>query len=193
MKDKLTTRLNSIPGYENYTNQSVYNLVKNTAEVLLQKNGYLCYLDDLVQESAIKVVAGIDSFNPEKGKLTTWISTIVRNELFDMLKTESKYAYEPIDYYSDDNENRYINRETDAKMAYYSQMEDIEKEYKVCLLKKESEKWNEAGKKELDLYLRGYSSPEIAQMFGTTKNAVDIRRHRTVKRIMEFVDSIEAA
>lgn len=82
----------------------------------IYKNAYLGDYDDMFQEASMVYLKACDKFNPKRGKFSTLLYTMLRNNFFDMLRVKKKELYT----YSLDEGNDYTLLDTiPSKDVYF--------------------------------------------------------------------------
>ncbi|WP_229254229.1 RNA polymerase sigma factor [Dyadobacter sp. NIV53] len=117
---------------------------------------------DVMQESFLKIWKNIASYNPEKGRLFTWIMNIARNGAIDAVRVEGR---KPI---MDDIENVAVRNERDVSED--SQTTSSEMKAIIDMLRPER-------KVLIDMaYFQGYTHEEISEELhiplGTVKSRI---------------------
>lgn len=135
--------------------------------------------DNLLQDCFVKVWRNIDSFDPEKGRLATWLINIARNTAIDF--TRSKY-------YSQKRKNQKLENLVgeDATMtAPHLPVETIgmrqlvEQLSPVC---REVIEW---------LYFEGYTQQEVADQFGIPLGTVKSRTRLALKELRSLFSIVK--
>jgi len=129
--------------------------------------------NDVLQEVFIKIWRQIDQYNPEKGKLYTWLINISRNASIDTLRSKS---------YNEQKQNQSlnpgvytaagtINIETD-KIGIRKIIQNLKEEYKVLI--------------EL-AYFQGYTQDEISKMLNIPLGTVKTRLRNALIQLREYL------
>ena len=129
--------------------------------------------NDVLQEVFIKVWKQIDQYNPEKGRLFTWLVNISRNASIDTLRSRS---------YQDQRQNRELtsnvytaagstNIETD-KIGLRKIVNNLKEDYKVLV--------------EL-AYFQGYTQDEISKFLNIPLGTVKTRLRSALIQLKEFL------
>ena len=126
---------------------------------------------DVVAEAFHKAIVNIDSYQPQKGKFSTWLYRIARNTAFDLLR----------------------KRKTNDQL-----LKNLEEEYRICMFKTcDPNAGQEDGKfkallDQLDLeerdllmlkYAAGFQHKEIAERFGITEANCRVKMYRAAKKL----------
>lgn len=148
---------------------------------------------DLTAEVVTRMWDNRATFDPEKGNLSQWVWTITRNVVHTAAKKKSNR--QPISYelkdgeYSDStsytqeafvdfySSSDFVVR--DAIDDYMHKLDPKDKHNKKCVEKSEKEK------KVLRWLIMGYKADEIAEMLGTSANAVYVLTHHIRKKLSE--------
>ena len=138
-------------------------------------------LEDLRQEINIKVYRNLNSFDPaKKASLKTWVNRIAENVLKDAFKAKMKrksFYGDPISHNKDDDEYvrpcfgsyRGNEFETDRGLCFKENMSYIRQAFDSL-----PRQYREI----LRFDVEEYSTAEIADMLGSTKEKVYLLRHR---------------
>lgn len=129
--------------------------------------------NDVLQEVFIKIWKQIDQYNPEKGRLFTWLVNISRNASIDTLRSRS---------YHDQKQNRELtsdvytaagstNIETD-KIGLRKIVNNLKEEYKVLV--------------EL-AYFQGYTQDEISKFLNIPLGTVKTRLRSALIQLKDFL------
>ena len=140
-------------------------------------------LEDVLQVIAGKVWQHRDSFDPAKARLKTWVNRIAENALKDALNAKirhnSKFV-DPISQNRDDDE--YV------RICYGSYRgNEFETDRGVCLkedmsyIRQTFDSLPRQYREILRFDVEEYSTAEIADMLGSTKEKVYLLRHRAQK------------
>ncbi|WP_171037927.1 RNA polymerase sigma factor [Dyadobacter luticola] len=127
---------------------------------------------DVLQESFLKIWKNIASYNPEKGRLFTWIMNIARNGAIDAVRVEGR---KPV---MDDIEDRVVLNERDVyedSQASSSEMKAI-----VNLLRPER-------KVLIDMaYFQGYTHEEISEELSIPLGTVKSRIRTALQELKQY-------
>lgn len=78
-------------------------------------NAHLGDIDDMVQEASMVYLKACDKYNSKRGKFTTLLFTMLRNNFFDLLRVKKKEIYT----FSLDEGNDYTLLDTIATHDYH--------------------------------------------------------------------------
>ncbi|GGC08590.1 hypothetical protein GCM10011325_39370 [Dyadobacter sediminis] len=127
---------------------------------------------DVLQESFLKIWKNIASYNPEKGRLFTWIMNIARNGAIDAARMEGRKPA------MDDIENRIVLNEPDVhedSLASSSEMKAI-----VNMLRPER-------KILIDMaYFQGYTHEEISEELRIPLGTVKSRIRTALQELKQY-------
>ena len=142
--------------YDNYSGV-LYGIILKVAIKQEQAN-------DLLQEVFIKIWRNIESYNPSKGRLYTWMLNIARNTAIDYLRSKQ---------FQKDGKNQNI----EDSVNIINQYEKTEQQTDNIGLKQMVEKLPPDQQKVIDLvYLKGYTQDETSKELniplGTVKTRV---------------------
>lgn len=121
--------------------------------------------EDLVQIGSIGLIKAIKTYNPEKGKFSTYAVNVIRNEIYNGTRRMDK-----IDSHKCDYDDVYI--ESCASMVYDNSDEFYEsyfQEKQTEILSRIAKKYGgiaENGVNAIMLTLEGYTSKDIAEQYG---------------------------
>lgn len=108
--------------------------------------------EDVVQEAFTRAVRFIDNYNPERGKFSTWFTTILFNSLRDVQKEMRGHPTQP--YKDVSLEDLFGNDEILAS-----------KDFRTFLRQKIQQQPNDQHQQVLEMFfLSGYTSTEISQL-----------------------------
>ncbi|TDE11132.1 sigma-70 family RNA polymerase sigma factor [Dyadobacter psychrotolerans] len=127
---------------------------------------------DVLQESFLKIWKNIASYNPEKGRLFTWIMNIARNGAIDAARVEGR---KPI---MDDIDDRAVQNERDVSedsMTTSSEMKAI-----IDMLRPER-------KILIDMaYFQGYTHEEISEELRIPLGTVKSRIRTALQELKQY-------
>ncbi|CAG4990181.1 hypothetical protein DYBT9275_00471 [Dyadobacter sp. CECT 9275] len=127
---------------------------------------------DVLQESFLKIWKNIASYNPEKGRLFTWIMNIARNGAIDAVRVEGRKPE------MDDIENRAVLNEPDENESL--QADSAELKAIVDMLRPER-------KLLIDMaYFQGYTHEEIADRLGIPLGTVKSRIRTALQELKHY-------
>jgi RNA polymerase sigma factor (sigma-70 family) len=127
---------------------------------------------DVLQESFLKIWKNIASYNPEKGRLFTWIMNIARNGAIDAVRVEGR---KPV---MDDIDDRAALSERDTDED--SQMASSEMKAIVDMLRPER-------KVLIDMaYFQGYTHEEISEKLGVPLGTVKSRIRTALQELKTY-------
>lgn len=132
------------------------------------------YVDDVLQESLVKIWQNSRSFDPDKGALFTWLVRICRNTAID--KTRSK------DFRQSEKSKQAVDIVSIAEDR--GEENDIEKLYMRQMIGQLSENH----RKLIDLaYFQGYTQKEIAENLGMPLGTVKTRIRKALQQLRSIV------
>ncbi|WP_414617991.1 RNA polymerase sigma factor [Dyadobacter sp. 32] len=127
---------------------------------------------DVLQESFLKIWKNIASYNPEKGRLFTWILNIARNGAIDAVRMEGRKPA------MDDIDDRAVQNEPDAgqeSMVSSSEMKAI-----INMLRPER-------KILIDMaYFQGYTHEEISEELNIPLGTVKSRIRTALQELKNY-------
>ena len=127
---------------------------------------------DVLQESFLKIWKNIASYNPEKGRLFTWILNIARNGAIDSARVEGR---KPM---MDDIENRAVQNEPDVSGALDTTSSEIKSI--VNMLRPER-------KILIDMaYFQGYTHEEISEELQIPLGTVKSRIRTALQELKQY-------
>ncbi|MEO6686883.1 MAG: sigma-70 family RNA polymerase sigma factor [Dyadobacter sp.] len=127
---------------------------------------------DVMQESFLKIWKNIASYNPEKGRLFTWILNIARNGAIDAARVEGR---KPI---MDDIENRSVQNEPDISGELSTTSSEIKSI--VNMLRPER-------KILIDMaYFQGYTHEEISEELQIPLGTVKSRIRTALQELKQY-------
>jgi RNA polymerase sigma factor (sigma-70 family) len=127
---------------------------------------------DVLQESFLKIWKNIASYNPEKGRLFTWIMNIARNGAIDAARMEGRKPA------MDDIENKAVLNEPD--MDKDSQASSSEMKAIVNMLRPER-------KILIDMaYFQGYTHEEISEELSIPLGTVKSRIRTALQELKQY-------
>ncbi len=127
---------------------------------------------DVMQESFLKIWKNIASYNPEKGRLFTWILNIARNGAIDAARVEGR---KPI---MDDIENRSVQNEPDVSEELNTSSSEIKSI--VNMLRPER-------KILIDMaYFQGYTHEEISEELKIPLGTVKSRIRTALQELKQY-------
>ena len=145
-------------------------------------------IEDIAGVVILKAWRSYETFDPEKGKIATWIKTIAFNCVKDAIKYKIKrlpisyslYAENPetgdeycVDEYCDENHG--LHSEKSEMLCEFSADSGIlQKEFEISV-KQEVSKLSEKNQRFADMLIEGYAPREMAIIEGCTANAASKR------------------
>lgn len=135
--------------------------------------------EDVVQQVFIKVWKGQGNFDPEKGKLSSWLLTIARNAAIDLMRKRKAPAYELED--------------RDSLASDEPSTEDLVewKEEGRDLRKAVSQLSHEQSEIIESFYFKGKTQREIAEQFNLPLGTVKGRIRLALKHLREILNEWE--
>ena len=191
-------------------NDIIYNdLMQSIPNVIFDKHfkGFLKYKDDMIQTAYLQIWKSKNKFNPNKGKLESFMATIcwntfnkfIRDNVYkDKDNINSIVNIDTVEYMNADYDGRNEKRELINSMGK-TDKHYLDIEYRELMekfdnrVKKENEKGG--GKKTdlkelhyvMDKLVEGYNQSEIAKEMGVTQNCIYkkiLRIKNTFNRIL---------
>jgi RNA polymerase sigma-70 factor, ECF subfamily len=130
--------------------------------------------ENLLQDCCVKIWQHIGRFDPEKGKLATWLINIARNTAIDF--TRSKY-------FSQKQKNQNLDNLVFAETGQYISQPNVE----VLGLRQLVEKLTPTCRQVLEwMYFDGYTQQEIADNFGIPLGTVKSRTRLAIKELRAY-------
>jgi RNA polymerase sigma factor (sigma-70 family) len=127
---------------------------------------------DVLQESFLKIWKNIASYNPDKGRLFTWIINIARNTAIDAMRVEGR---KPV---MDDIGDRLVRNERDVD--HESQNSSSEMKAIINMLRPER-------KVLIDMaYFQGYTHEEIAEELSIPLGTVKSRIRTALQELKQY-------
>lgn len=127
--------------------------------------------EEVLQQTFLKIWKGIDSYDPSKAKLFTWMARIARNTAIDQVRLKRSEYQSKTDVFQ--------AKIHDQPISMNEAILDIEK-----LLSRLDEKYRVV----LDLvYLKGYSHNEAAQLLNIPLGTVKTRLRAAISTLREIV------
>lgn len=163
LKQRLQTAFSYL--YDNYSG-ALYSVIFSVLQ-----NEELA--DDVLQEVFIKIWRQIDQYNPEKGRLFTWLVNISRNASIDTLRSKSYHLQKQ-------------NRELTENV--YSAAGSINIETDQIGLRKIVGRLKEDHKVLIELaYFQGYTQDEISKFLQIPLGTVKTRLRSALIQLREFL------
>ena len=191
-------------------NDIIYNdLMQSIPNVIFDKHfkGFLKYKDDMIQTAYLQIWKSKNKFNPNKGKLESFMATICWN-------TFNKFIRDNI-YKNKDNINSIVNIDTveymnadydgrNEKRELINSMGKTDKHYLDIEYRELMEKFDKRIKKEnksmagrnanlkelhyvMDKLVEGYNQSEIAKEMGVTQNCI----YKKILRIKNIFNKVK--
>jgi RNA polymerase sigma-70 factor (ECF subfamily) len=127
---------------------------------------------DVLQESFVKIWKNIASYNPEKGRLFTWIMNIARNGAIDAVRVEGRKPA------MDDIEDRAVQNEKDT----YEDLQTTSSEMKAIIDMLRPER-----KILIDMaYFQGYTHEEISEELSIPLGTVKSRIRTALQELKQY-------
>lgn len=140
--------------------------------------------DDYVIDEAVsvcyeKVFEYRNSFNPEKGRLTTWLNTVIYSSMATVLKS-SQNASVSLDH---DDWNRYEG-------SVYDTDTELDRVEAVSMLESFSERQKGDRGIVARMILDGNSNDEIRMAIGKESNTTNVLKHRVKSDMCRHLESV---
>lgn len=132
---------------------------------------------DLLQETAIKAFKNIDKYNPQYGKITTWMCTIMKNLYIDTYRKKKKRNI--FINNSDLNDGEGLNDNMIINPIFNSAYDDM-RYNEIMSYISDAENISDVDKKLFIKQLNGYKLKELSTLFDLNINTVK-GRLRNVK------------
>lgn len=153
--------------YDHYSG-ALYNIV-----LQIVNDGELAR--DVLQEAFVNIWRKIDSYDPQKGRLFTWMLNVTRNLSIDMLRSKG---------FQNSRKNAELNDVTEGYAP------SVKQETDHIGLKKVVEKLKEEHRVLIDLsYFKGYTHDEISQMLEIPLGTVKTRIRSALLQMRQFMGS----
>ncbi len=131
--------------------------------------------EDVLQEAFLKIWHRIDSYNPAKGSLFTWLLTIVRNTALDQLRALSA------------KEQTTSKADTPDWAVAYTPIDHIGLDQLLVGLSKEHQSLIDY------LYFKGYTQAEAAQALGLPLGTVKTKLRAAMLQLRQTVKPLRAS
>lgn len=129
---------------------------------------------DVLQEVFVNIWRKINSYDPTKGRLFTWMLNIARNAAIDKIRSKG---------YRDNQKNQPIIESENSGLAMSSNPEVAD-----VGLKKVLTRLNEESRKLIDLsYFQGFTHEEIAKMLGIPLGTVKTRIRTAIIQLRTMI------
>lgn len=139
--------------------------------VILRIAGDRKETDNLLQDCFVKIWQHIDSYDPEKGRLATWLINIARNTAIDF--TRSKY-------FSQQRKNQSLENIVLSETQSHTHSIPVE----TVGLRQLVENLNPVCREIIEwMYFEGYTQQEIADKFGIPLGTVKSRTRMALKEL----------
>ncbi|HEY4208157.1 MAG TPA: sigma-70 family RNA polymerase sigma factor [Puia sp.] len=154
--------------YDNYAG-ALYSIVKQ----IITDNAELA--SDVLQEVFINIYRKIDTYDPAKGRLFTWMLNIARNAAIDMLRSKG---------YQNSQKNRELPENVYKGMANQSVQLNVDN----IGLKKVLERLKPEHRVLVELaYFKGFTHEEIAEMTSIPLGTVKTRIRHALLQLREYL------
>lgn len=129
--------------------------------------------NDLLQEVFVKIWNGVQSYNPSKGRLYTWMLNVARNRAIDFLRSK---AY---------NKSRQTNSIDDNVYAV-NQSNQTSFNTDIIGVREFVDKLKDKHRDIIELiYFKGYTQEETAEELGIPLGTVKTRSRAAIKELRE--------
>jgi RNA polymerase sigma-70 factor (ECF subfamily) len=123
--------------------------------------------EEVLQDVFIKIWEKIDLYDPQKGRLYTWMINLTRNQALDKLKSK---------------EFKRVTKTSEIKDTDAGSLESIDPD--TIGLKEIVEKLSPEQKQVIDLmYFEGYTQSEIAEKFGIPLGTIKTRVRAAINKL----------
>lgn len=131
--------------------------------------------EEIVQDVYLEVWTKRTQFQPDKGKLSSWVSQITRNRAIDRIKKEQRRFKETVveDHHLVDRKH-YIQEDFGNKEMIYAALQSLKTEQQEILKL---------------IYIDGYSQAEVASKKKIPLGTVKSRVRLGIKKLKESVDA----
>jgi RNA polymerase sigma-70 factor, ECF subfamily len=165
LKTKSTAALSDL--YDNYAAAlygAIYRMVRNSDVA-----------EELLQDIFIKIWTHIDTYNPAKGTLFTWMLNITRNSCKDYFRSKH-YHYQMLVLGNSLEQVDMLN--TPNQITYQDESRDLYQMTQILELKY---------KEIIDLvYIFGYSQEEVSKMLKIPIGTVKTRSSNAIKKLRQL-------
>ena len=152
--------------YDNYSG-ALYGIVNS---IVIDKE----IANDVLQNVFVNIWRKIESYDPAKGRLFTWMLNIARNAAIDKVRSKG-YKDSMRNISIENDENVFINKTTDPVLN------DVG-------LKKVLSKLNEEYRRLIDLsYFQGFTHDEIAKIMGIPLGTVKTRIRTAISQLRTMI------
>lgn len=130
--------------------------------------------EDLLQDCFVKIWRYAAEYDPEKGRLATWLINIARNTAFDF--TRSKY-------FTQKRKNQSLGNLVPTTLVYTA----LEVQVETSDLRQVLKKLTPVYRQVIEwMYFEGYTQQEIAEKFNIPLGTVKSRARLALKELREF-------
>jgi RNA polymerase sigma-70 factor (ECF subfamily) len=154
--------------YDNYSG-ALYSIIKQ----IVAESSELA--DDVLQEVFVNIWRKIDSYDPSKGRLFTWMLNIARNASIDLLRSKG---------YQNTRKNQGFTENVYSEMASQTIQPNVDN----IGLRKVLEKLKPEQRVLLELaYFKGFTHEEIARMLTIPLGTVKTRIRSALSQLREYL------
>ena len=155
--------------YENYSG----TLYKVILQILPARDE----AEDVLQKVFVNIWTKIDGYDPQKGRLFTWILNIARNASIDTLRSKEYQYRQRVVSYSPDEIHAY------CRSSYHMSTDAIGLNRYVSMLKPQQRQLIEL------VYYKGYSQPEVATLQATPLSTIKTRVKSALSQLRTLIGS----
>ena len=164
-----------------------YSLIEVVVRKFLQVHGYKHlkqHAPDLIGEGTVGLMKGIESYDPNKGSSkVSWYSQKIRSEIMHYIRDFEQGGRVPWNISIDDLKDKNVPDE----LIYNMKLEEPEEESFGLIEEYEPE--DEINKAIYHRILMGEATQrEIADEFGVSKKAIEMRKRKLVKRLQKQME-----
>lgn len=154
--------------YDNYSG-SLYSIIKQ----IIQQDTELA--NDVLQEVFINIWRKIESYDPSKGRLFTWMLNIARNAAIDTVRSKG---------FQNTQKNQELSNNVDINVSSQVIMPDTDN----IGLRKTLEKLKDEHRILIELaYFKGYTHEEIAKIEGIPLGTVKTRIRNALLQLRQYL------
>ena len=130
--------------------------------------------EDTLQEASIKIWEKADTYDPNKGKLFTWLFNIVKNTALDKVRTNRFKTDQKVQSLEQTvyNNIRFSEEQQIRDVGLYQVLDQLDEKYRIVIDM---------------IYLQGYTQQQVCEALGIPLGTVKSRVRSGIKQLRKLL------
>ncbi|TCS41617.1 sigma-70 family RNA polymerase sigma factor [Reinekea marinisedimentorum] len=133
--------------------------------------------EDIAQQTWLKLLENPERYNKQQAAFRTWLFTVGRNQLFDVLRQSARWQWQPIEETANDDLPAYNDE------LHFTEQENLQQRFNQAL-----EALPFAQREAITLQLEGFSLEEIAAIIGEKPETIKSRLRFARKNLKQQLE-----